>query len=174
MEKVEELEAQVATIKAALQTLTEEREQALDILTPNMRESGLLDACRQVKQVAISEAANSTWCEADSDRLKLEIVALKAERATDKERGYDEGYHNGFEAAVVASIKVAERTTLYVKCSACDGAREIFPTFTYSKHLSARHFDSRTRKVKPCETCAGVGFMPLPPSPAALKGDNKL
>lgn len=52
-ETIRQLEAQIAT-------LTQERGEAMKVLAPNMPESGLIDACRQVKQVAVSEAGNST------------------------------------------------------------------------------------------------------------------
>lgn len=50
---------------------------ALEVLAPNVPESGLVDACRQVKQVAISEADNSARLEqalADHARLVERIV----------------------------------------------------------------------------------------------------
>ena len=40
-------------------------DEAMAVLQPNMPESGLVDACRQVKQVAISEADNAERLEAD-------------------------------------------------------------------------------------------------------------
>lgn len=44
--------------------LRAEREEALRVLAPSMPDSGLVDACRQVKQVAISEADNADRAEA--------------------------------------------------------------------------------------------------------------
>jgi len=43
------------------------------VLDVNMPESGLVDACKQVKQVAISEADNSEKLEAQRDHLQQTI-----------------------------------------------------------------------------------------------------
>ncbi|MFZ2738046.1 MAG: hypothetical protein WAY02_07390, partial [Burkholderiaceae bacterium] len=55
-----------------LREMQEQTSEAIKILNPNMPESGLLDACRQVKQVAISEADNS-------EKLEAEVLALRAQ-----------------------------------------------------------------------------------------------
>lgn len=47
--------------------------EALRILAPSMPSSGLIDACKQVKQVAISEADNSEVAEAALTRLRAGI-----------------------------------------------------------------------------------------------------
>jgi hypothetical protein len=49
----------------ALQEAVREIAEAMTVLAPNMPSSGLVDACKQVKQAAISEANNSTKLEAD-------------------------------------------------------------------------------------------------------------
>ena len=52
--------------------LQQERDEAMQVLAPNMPESGLVDACRQVKQVAISEADNAEHAEAALSALQAE------------------------------------------------------------------------------------------------------
>ena len=52
---------------------------AMTILAPNMPESGLPDACRQVKQVAISEADNNERLEAALAASRQEVAELKTE-----------------------------------------------------------------------------------------------
>jgi hypothetical protein len=47
-------------------------DEAMRVLAPNMPESGLVDACRQVKQVAISEADNAEKAQATIARLERE------------------------------------------------------------------------------------------------------
>lgn len=49
--------------------------QAMKVLQPNMPESGLVDACRQIKQVAISEADNSSKMEARLHALEQQGIS---------------------------------------------------------------------------------------------------
>ncbi len=51
---------------------------AMKVLAPNVPESGLVDAARQVKQVAITEAENSTLLERKCQEQAQEIERLKA------------------------------------------------------------------------------------------------
>lgn len=53
-EQVVRLKAEVESLTAQVQHLEQERDKAMSVLAPNVPESGLEDACRQVKQVAIS------------------------------------------------------------------------------------------------------------------------
>lgn len=55
----EALRLRDAQHEAEVIRLNAERDEALEVLAPNMPENGLVDACRQVKQVAISEADNA-------------------------------------------------------------------------------------------------------------------
>lgn len=48
-----------------LQVALQEKSEVMHVLAPNMPESGLIDACRQVKQATISEADNSKKTEAE-------------------------------------------------------------------------------------------------------------
>jgi hypothetical protein len=57
-------------------TLKDERAEAMKVLAPNVPESGLVDACRQVKQVAISEAGNSTDLESRLSSLLRDLRAM--------------------------------------------------------------------------------------------------
>lgn len=57
--------------------LREEIATAMTVLKPNMPESGLVDACKQVKQVAISEADNSE---------KFEAALAEAQRENTEQR----------------------------------------------------------------------------------------
>lgn len=58
-DEVTRLRAVEATLTARVDELTRERDEAVRVLAPSMPSSGLVDACRQVKQVAVSEAHNS-------------------------------------------------------------------------------------------------------------------
>ncbi len=71
----------IDTLRAENARLTEERAEALKVLSPSMPESGLVDACRQVKQVAISEADNSEKLELALQQAQAERDALKQEFA---------------------------------------------------------------------------------------------
>lgn len=53
-----------------------ERNEAMSVLAPNMPESGLVDACKQVKQAAISEADNATVAEARLTALQAALEGL--------------------------------------------------------------------------------------------------
>lgn len=73
-----------------ISAITEERDrllaeiaEAMKVLAPNMPESGLVDACKQVKQVAISEADNSANLEA---QLKA-ITEEGRQREQEKDSG---------------------------------------------------------------------------------------
>lgn len=57
--------------EATVERLTRERNEALKVLAPNMPESGLVDACKQVKQVAISEADNAEQAESALHALQV-------------------------------------------------------------------------------------------------------
>lgn len=71
--------------EADVTRLKTERDDAIKVLAPNMPESGLVDACRQIKQVAISEADNATQLEKEVTRLSSLLAqrdeALKELRA---------------------------------------------------------------------------------------------
>ena len=58
---------------------------------------------------------------------------------------------------------MAKGETLYRKCADCNGTGKIRPQYTYSKHISGQHFDFQAaeRKVRGCEHCEGVGFIPV-------------
>jgi hypothetical protein len=73
------LRAEVDTLRAALEACQQERDEAMDVLNPNVRESGLVDACRQVKQVAISEADNAQSAEASLADMVRALRELEAE-----------------------------------------------------------------------------------------------
>lgn len=92
--------AVAAAVEAELSRVQQERDEALAVLAPNMPGSGLVDACRQVKQVAISEAGNSSdWmtraekAEAERDALQQEIATLRQQIGDVAERlaGLQEG-----------------------------------------------------------------------------------
>ena len=53
----------IRDLLTSLEAITRERGEAMLVLNPSMPESGLVDACRQVKQAAISEADNSSVLE---------------------------------------------------------------------------------------------------------------
>ncbi len=76
---------------AQLQRLQREVATAMGVLKPNMPESGLVDACRQVKQAAISEADNSAMAEAELQRLTARTCGncrmWKRHRASGKDQG---------------------------------------------------------------------------------------
>jgi chromosome segregation ATPase len=59
---------------AELKAAKQEHSEAMRVLAPNMPESGLVDACRQVKQAAISSADN---CEV----LEAKLVQAEQEKA---------------------------------------------------------------------------------------------
>lgn len=67
-----EIDALCATVKQ----LRAEREAAMKVLEPSMPESGLEDACRQLKQAYISEADNCTTLESQLEQLRAERVRL--------------------------------------------------------------------------------------------------
>lgn len=77
----ESVSSRAVVAEAQVATLTQERGEAMKVLAPNMPESGLIDACRQVKQVAVSEAGNSTdWmnrAEAAEARCATLTAALR-------------------------------------------------------------------------------------------------
>ncbi len=75
--RAEEAETRGADLTAEVERLQQEKAEAMCVLGPSIPESGLVDACRQVKQVAISEADN-----AEKALAKLEAVeqALAEER----------------------------------------------------------------------------------------------
>lgn len=60
--------------------LAKERDAAIAVLNPNVPESGLVDACRQVKQVAVSESANSEEACNQLEALREENARLTVER----------------------------------------------------------------------------------------------
>lgn len=60
--------------RARAERLAHEQQEAMAVLAPNMPESGLVDACRQIKQVAISEADNSTQFMARAERAEQQLV----------------------------------------------------------------------------------------------------
>lgn len=62
---------------AAYDAAKRERDEAMRVLAPNVPESGLVDACRQIKQAAISEADNSSVCEAKITAAQAENTALR-------------------------------------------------------------------------------------------------
>lgn len=51
--------------------------EAMDVLSPSMRGSGLVDACRQVKQAAISEAGNARKLEALLAERDTQIAEMR-------------------------------------------------------------------------------------------------
>src|SRR6476620_1423834 len=53
----------VLALIAAIRSYQARESEAMAVLAPSMPENGLVDACRQVKQVAISEANNSNTIE---------------------------------------------------------------------------------------------------------------
>ena len=74
--QVADLEARAARVAE----LEAERERCLDVLAPSVRESGLEDACRQVKQAAISEAQNAEALEAEVLDLRTKLAAAEKDR----------------------------------------------------------------------------------------------
>ena len=72
------LRAERDAAQQQIATLTQERDEALKVLAPNMPESGLVDACRQVKQVAVSEAGNSTDWMNRADAAEARCATLTA------------------------------------------------------------------------------------------------
>lgn len=62
------LEEEIVRLRADIEGRDSDIAIAMRVLKPNMPESGLVDACKQVKQVAISEAGN-----AESLRASLHI-----------------------------------------------------------------------------------------------------
>lgn len=68
------LVCECADAEAERDRLREEVAKAMAVLNPNVPESGLEDACRQVKQVAISEAENSDVAIAKLAALKARVV----------------------------------------------------------------------------------------------------
>ena len=83
------------------------RDEALKILDTQSG-SDLLDACRQVKQVAISEADNSEKAEAERDALQLRAEQAEA-RASASERFRREDAANHIDEQIA---HVAERDAL--------------------------------------------------------------
>lgn len=57
--------------------LEQERDAAMAVLAPSMPSSGLVDAAKQVKQVAITEKDNAETLEAENARLREESAAWK-------------------------------------------------------------------------------------------------
>lgn len=68
-----ELAGLVLDLSAQLEAAEKRECEAMAVLVPNMPESGLVDACKQVKQVAVSEADNSS-------NLEAQLAAVQAER----------------------------------------------------------------------------------------------
>lgn len=56
--------------------LVQEREAAMAVLAPSMPSQGLVDAARQVKQVAIAEKANAEALEAKNVLLSTKLTAV--------------------------------------------------------------------------------------------------
>lgn len=71
---------EVEALAAKLQEAEQEIAAAMVILAPNIQSSGLVDACKQVKQVAISEADNSEKFEAKLQEIRAERAKLELER----------------------------------------------------------------------------------------------
>lgn len=67
---------EIATLRADLSRVQGEIARAMQVLAPNVPESGLEDACRQVKQVAISEADNSATLERALARVQASLDAV--------------------------------------------------------------------------------------------------
>lgn len=78
-QRVRNIVEYLAQAEAALTTLRAEVAEALKVLDPNVPESGLVDACKQVKQVAISEADNSEVAEAQLAALRSVVDAVEKE-----------------------------------------------------------------------------------------------
>jgi len=86
-----ECEKQHARADAAESALTEARQEIADamaVLQPNMPESGLVDACKQVKQVAISEADNSNVLESRLAALTAAVQQIQTTFQRDEDQGY--------------------------------------------------------------------------------------
>lgn len=66
-------------LRRQVESLTAERGHAMAILTPNMPESGLEDACCQLKQAYISEADNAEKCDAMLSTVTAERDAARVE-----------------------------------------------------------------------------------------------
>ena len=69
------LDALIAAVRAEAEQQIAE---AIEALQPNMPTSGLVDACRQVKQVAISEADNAEKAEHCIQQQAQAIQTLRA------------------------------------------------------------------------------------------------
>lgn len=80
-----QLRAQVADLSLRAERVEQERDEAMRVLAPNMPESGLVDACKQVKQVAISEVDNSEKAEAALSTALGERDAEQQMRVTEVE-----------------------------------------------------------------------------------------
>lgn len=76
----------VHALCATVRALRAEREAAMKVLEPSMRESGLEDACRQLKQAYISEADNSDTFEKETITLREQLAAVQEELRRLKEK----------------------------------------------------------------------------------------
>lgn len=79
VEEVDQLRAALAAAHEREAALRKEIAKATAVLKPNMPESGLVDACKQVKQVAISEADNSETAETALAEAQRENKELKGD-----------------------------------------------------------------------------------------------
>jgi hypothetical protein len=76
--RAEKAEAALTQLQAERDALQQERDEAMRVLSPNMPESGLVDACKQVKQAQITAASNfsdleavSGFCEAHTPTIPM-------------------------------------------------------------------------------------------------------
>lgn len=99
----------VKALSVKLEEAEQEREAAMTVLAPNMPESGLVDACKQVKQVAISEADNS-----DKFEAKLHEVEAERDAARSSRDGLSESLHNA------VMLMQASRGEIVKACPLCD------------------------------------------------------
>ena len=67
----------ITQLALSLRAALDREREAMTVLAPNMPESGLVDACRQIKQVAMSEADNSNVLEQRVLVLAAELQRLK-------------------------------------------------------------------------------------------------
>ena len=90
--------------RAEIVALQAERDAAMSVLAPNMPTSGLSDACRQVKQAAISDRDN---CEKLESRLAALEEALDERITEARVLGHGEGQEHAL-ADVVEALKALE------------------------------------------------------------------